>query len=274
MSPVKSVGEVLDSVQQAKAGAVDFRTNFFPSQSKLQAWIDHGEMVSEVRENAAFFFRRDRDFRHFYFCAPSLPVLQESLAAIPILKTERIVMDLVGSETALGELQAALENAGFRRYTKLQRMARAGQGLEVKAGTGDMPVVFAEKSDSRTILELVESLFDRFGEQVPPFYEINEAVANHQILAVRREGLLAGLLFFETQGLASSVRFWAVAKRFHASGVGSALMRHYLEMQNGIRRFTLWVKAGNQNAIQKYRHYGYAPDGLVDCVLANELVHQ
>ncbi len=50
------------------------------------------------------------------------------------------------------------------------------------------------------------------------------------------------------------------------------LMRHYLESHGGVRRFTLWVAAVNQNAIEKYRHYGYAPDGLVDQVLVNEMI--
>jgi RimJ/RimL family protein N-acetyltransferase len=49
-------------------------------------------------------------------------------------------------------------------------------------------------------------------------------------------------------------------------------MRHYLGAPGGIRRFTLWVNAENQNAIQKYEHYGYAADGLVDHVLANEMI--
>ena len=256
MSPVKTVGEVFDAIQQAKAGASDFRTNFFPVSAKLQGWIDHGELVSDVLEKTAFFFRRDRDFRHFYFCAPSLPALQDSLAAISALKTERIVTDLIGNETALAELFASLENAGFRRYLKLQRMARTGPGDALNSEAVDVQVGFAEKSDSQAISRLLENIFDHFGEQIPALYEVEEAAANRQILIVNRDGLLAGLLFFETQGFASAVRFWAVGKRFHAAGIGSALMRHYLRAHSEVRRFTLWVKAGNQNAIQKYGHYG------------------
>jgi ribosomal protein S18 acetylase RimI-like enzyme len=272
MNPVKTVAEVFDAIQQAKAGAADFRTNFFPVPAKLQGWIDHGELVSEIRENTVVFFRRDRDFRHLYFCAPNLPELQAALVAMSPLKTERMVTDLVGNEISLAELFACLENAGFRRYLKLQRMARTGQGGDLKSEADNLTVTCAETSDSRAILELLESLFDHFGEQIPVVHEVEAAAAGRQILIVKSDGLLAGLLFFETQGFASTVRFWAVAKRFRAAGVGSALMRHYLRAQTAVRRFTLWVKAGNQNAIQKYGHYGYAADGLVDHVLANEMI--
>jgi GNAT superfamily N-acetyltransferase len=272
MSPVKTVGDVFDAIQRAKAGASGFRTNFFPAQPKLQSWIDHGELLGEVRDGAAFFFRNDRDFRHFYFCAADLPALKKNLAAVSSLRTERIVTDLVGKESGNDELLTSLEAAGFHRRLKLQRMARAGQGGAAKPEVQNAPVVFAEKPEARAVLELIESLFDCVGEQVPALYEIEEAAVNHQIFAVKRAGVLGGILFFEAQGFASAVRFWAVAKNFHAAGVGSALMRHYLGAPGGIRRFTLWVNAANQNAIQKYEHYGYAADGLVDHVLANEMI--
>jgi len=272
MSPVKSVEGFFDAIQQAKAGAADFRTNLFPSLPKLHAWIDHGELSGEFRDGVALFFRNDRDFRHFYFCAASLPALRQALADVPGLKTERVVADLVGNETALGELLAELESAGFRRYAKLQRLARPALDDEEKKDTGNLPAVFAEKTESRAILELIESAFDRFSGQLPTLHEIETAAEERRIFAVRRDGIPAGALFFETQGVASAVRFWAVAEKCRAAGVGSALMRHYLRSQTGIRRFTLWVEAGNHDAIRKYKHYGYAPDGLTDCVLANGLV--
>ena len=45
------------------------------------------------------------------------------------------------------------------------------------------------------------------------------------MLVMKYDGALAGLLFFETQGVASTVRFWVVAEKFRARRVGSALMQ-------------------------------------------------
>jgi ribosomal protein S18 acetylase RimI-like enzyme len=185
------------------------------------------------------------------------------------LKTGRVVTDLVGNETTLSHLLPPLEQAGFRRYTRLQRMARIGRPESIAGGP---QIGFAEKADCQAVLGLIENSFDRHGEQLPMLYEIESAVESRQVLAATHDGELAGLLFFETQGLASAVRFWAVAEKFRALKVGSALIQHYFKTQNSVRRFTLWVNSGNENAIQKYRHYGYAPDGLVDQVLANEMI--
>jgi GNAT superfamily N-acetyltransferase len=83
---------------------------------------------------------------------------------------------------------------------------------------------------------------------------------------------LAAMLFFETQGFTSTVRYWVVSDKFQSRGFGSALMRHYFTLQSAVRRFILWVTIDNENALQKYRHYGYTPDGLVDHVLVNSLI--
>jgi len=269
MTPIRSAGAVFDAIAQAKAAATDLRTNFFPVQKKLETWIEHGELFGEQRDCAAFFFRRDRDFWRLYFCAANLAALQREIAMLGALQTDGVMTDLVGKESSLGELLAILETGGFRSYARLQRMTRLGQP---EAATAGSQIGFAEKEDCGAALALIEGLFDRHGEQLPTHYEIASAIENRQVLVAQNAGELAGLLFFETQGFASTIRFWAVAEKHRAAGFGSALIRHYFQSHAAVRRFTLWVDAGNEPVINKYQHYGYAPDGLTDCVLANQLI--
>jgi ribosomal protein S18 acetylase RimI-like enzyme len=270
MSPIRQAGQVFDAVQKAKADAPAFCTNFFPVESKLQGWIEHGELSGEVHAGAALFLRKDRDFHHFYFCAADEMALQRAVAAWSGWKSGPMVTDLIGNEYAVNRLSPVLEPAGFRRYTRLQRMARIGRP---ETGGHAVSADFAGKADGRTVLGLIENLFDRYGEQLPMPYEIGSAIENRQVLAARCDGAMAGLLMFETQGLASAVRFWGVAEKFRARRVGSALMQHYFQTHAVVRRFTLWVNSNNENAISKYRHYGYAPDGLVDQILANDMIN-
>ena len=88
-----------------------------------------------------------------------------------------------------------------------------------------------------------------------------------QILVIRQESVAVALLFFETQGVSSTLRFWAVSPRARSSGLGSTLLRRYLEMHPGVRRFVLWVDEANRNARDKYSRFGYSPDGLFDHIL-------
>ena len=142
MTPIGATAQVFDAIQQVKAVAPAFCTNFFPAQKKLQAWVDHGELCFETRAGAAFFFRRDRDLWHFYFCARDLEALRQQAATLTDLKSNAMAADLVGSEAVVSGMIGALETAGFRRYSQLQRMARAGQLPDGKAKAGDTEVAF------------------------------------------------------------------------------------------------------------------------------------
>ena len=272
MRPVTAVSHVFEAIQQAKTGASAFCTNFFPVQGRLQGWIDHGELLTEFRDGSAFFLRKDRDFWHFYFCAANVPSLERAMPTLPSLKSERAAVDLVGKEGALDGLLSVAESAGFRRYSRLLRLARASQPGQPQTSAGDAEVIWADENDCSAIIDLLEGSFDRYAAQLPLPYEIEGAIAARQILVIKCDGTLAALLFFETQGFTSTIRYWVVAERFRTNRFGAALIRHYFASHPAVRRFILWVTADNENAVQKYRHYGYAPDGLIDHVLVNEMI--
>jgi hypothetical protein len=272
MSPVRSAGEVLEAIQKVKAGATAFCTNFFPVQSKLESWVARDELTTEARDGVTFFLRKDRDFAHLYFCAASPSVFGRVVRQLSAIRTHKLVTDIVGPEVSLTELLGLAEQGGFRRYSRLVRLARVASAVTptpVQAAAG---IEVALNGDAPEILRLIEGSFDRFADQLPALYEIEDAIAARQILIIKQIDEIAAVLFFETQGLTSTIRYWLVAAPFHSRGLGSTLIRHYFLNQPAVRRFILWVTATNQNAVQKYQHYGYAPDGLVDHVLLSEPV--
>jgi len=271
MHLVESVSEVGAAVNRAKQGSLAYCSNFFPVTRNLENWITHRELFLQERDGVSFFFRKDRDFLHLYFCAASLALLQRAIANSPTLGSEPVVLDLVGKESALGELLGLFEGAGFRIHNRLFRMARLVPSVPRPADKeANSRVAVADKSDGQPIVDLLLRSFDRHAEQIPMLYEIEAAVAAGQIWVVRDGGVLAGLLFHETQGLTSTLRYWLVAPQFRSQRFGSWLMHRYFEAHPVIRRFLLWVVAANTDAIGKYEHYGFAPEGLVDYVLANE----
>ena len=272
MERVRDVAEVMEAVDRAKARASAFCTNLFPVRQKLQDWIDHDELFGDVLKGVACFFRRDRDFWHFYFVAPDIEMLGRALNASPQLKTERVIADVVGHEAVVGELVTVFTSVGFRPYNRLFRMVRMAQPIQVSTFPSDASIGVAETSDAEGILELLNRSFDPYAEQLPRLYEIRAAILSNQCLVAKCSGSLAGLLFFETAGYTSSVRYWLVAEDFRAQHVGSALMNRYFLSNVAVRRFLLWVIADNENAINKYHHYGYGSDGLVDHVLANGMI--
>jgi hypothetical protein len=272
MQLVQSISEVGEAVNLAKAEAPAYCANFFPAPQKLQGWIAHGELFCELADGAALLLRKDRDFWHLSFCAASPASLRRAVAAVPLLGTEPVVVDLVGQETALGDLVGLFEAAGFRRYNRLFRMARTVPPAKPPAATPDPRVAVAGKADCQPVLDLLLQSFDCRAEQIPMLYEIEAAVEAGQIRVTHCDGALAGLLFFETHGMTSTLRYWLIAPGFRAQRLGSGLIHRYFAEHPAVRRFLLWVIADNANAIGKYERYGFAPDGLVDHVLANGMI--
>src|SRR5271167_2132215 len=122
MSPLTATRQVYDAIQNVKTGATAFCTNFFPAQAKLDGWIGHGELFAESLHETAFFFRRDRGFWHWYFCAADPAALTRQTASSPVLKSEPMVVDLVGKEETLDDLLKRIEEGGFKRYGRLLRL--------------------------------------------------------------------------------------------------------------------------------------------------------
>ena len=269
MSPVTSPSQVLEAIHRVKTAAPAFCTNLFAAEPKLRDWVAYGELRAQEFEGAAFFARKDRDFSHLYFCAAEPDALARGLARLPIIGSERLAADLVGPEPSLEVLSNRMESAGFRPYSRLVRLSRTANAAALEETDR---VELAGKNDAPAILDLLEASFDRFADQLPIRYEIQAAIAQNQMLVVRQDSAIAALLHFETQGFSSVLRFWIVATPFRSAGFGSMLMRHYFASQNRVRRFILWVTAVNENAVKKYSHYGYAPDGLVDQVLVNAMI--
>lgn len=273
MTPFRTVAEVLAAIQTVKSGAGDFCTNFFPAGPKLQDWVDRRELLGDFRHNVVLLFRREREFLRLYFCGASVAALRDVLLEFPGLREERLVTDVVGNEAALAPVLDCLKVAGLLPYRQLQRMVRTDAAGEPSVARVELPVTPAGRADAPTIQSMLERAFDRYAEQLPSLSQIAAAAAGGQIVVVRIENKLAGLLFFETQGATSHLRFWLVDGAFRDRHVGAALMRHYLSAQKSVRRFLLWVIASNENAVQKYRRYGFAPDGLVDHVLVSASIY-
>jgi len=271
MSPVRTAAEVLEAIQKVKAGASAFCTNFFPVQAKLENWVTHNELRAETRDEVTFLLRKDRDFSHLYFCAANPSAFGRELAQFASSTTEKLATDLVGPEASLTELLTSAQQCGFRPYSRLVRLARVASAV-TPSHQSVAPIEVAVEPDGPAVLTFIQHAFDRFADNLPTADEIAAAIAARQIPVIRQNGAIAALLFFETQGLTSTIRYWLVEPRFHSRGFGSALIRHYFTGQPAVRRFILWVTATNENAIQKYQHYGYKPDGLVDHVLVNDTV--
>lgn len=279
MTPLPSVAAIYEQMDQARR-AGPLVTNFYPVPDKLQRSIDRGELFSMTAGNVLFVLRRDRDFLHLSFVASTAAELAAALRELVASVAETVTVDVLGPRERVAEIAELFVQAGFRGHCALHRMTKVTKpaAMSPPPAAPDPEVVFASRDDAAALAGMLETALDRHAEQIPDEDEMTRAVSDRKVLVVRSGpaigeaesrgvGSIAGLLFFERTGQSSLLRHWLVDPAHRDQRIGARLMRRYFADGKDVRRFLLWVISDNHNAIDRYRHYGYQQDGLIDQVL-------
>jgi ribosomal protein S18 acetylase RimI-like enzyme len=269
MIPVADAAWVEQRIQEIKLGAAQFTTNAFLTPAKLGAWIGSAELFGLPLSGCVFLLRKDRDFHHLYYFAASPTDLLHSLPVLDRDVPGTVVCDVVGKRADVDAVSPLLGNGGFRKLASLYRMVKimSGPGEPDAADSGVVP---AENADAQEVVHLLNTAFDPYVEQIPHPAEIAAAIGNRNILIVKRGGEVAGLLHFELAGLTATVRYWFVGPAYRGQGIASSLMRRFLAQCGKAKRVVLWVRAANDNAIARYRHFGFVSEDLADEVLIRQ----
>lgn len=271
MNQLPSVAAVYEQMDRARR-AGPLMTNFYPVPDKLQRSIDRGDLFSMTAGNVLFVLRRDRDFLHLSYLASTAADLALAVRELVASVAETVTVDVLGPRARIAEIIALFEQAGFRGQCLLERMTKVTRPEDAAPPAAPDPeIVLAGEGDGAALAAMLEAELDRFSEQIPDADEMARAASERKILIIRsgiRTGqAIAGMLFYEVTGQSSLLRHWVVDPAYRDQRIGARLMRRYFAECKDVRRFLLWVISDNHNAIDRYRHYGYQQDGLIDQVL-------
>jgi len=242
-------------------------TNWFAAPERVDEWIARGSLATLQGERAVLIFRRDNGFWRVYHVAADMVALSQILSEVcggheinGVLTT-----DLVGRATDLEGVAGIYRERGFSDHNCLIRMSRAIPAQSVEGCTEG--VVFASPEDVEEASAFLRRLLDPYTDQIPEEAEIREAAVRRNLLLVRHRKALGGLLLFETVGITSHLRYWYVDDGARNQGIGARLMHRFLSLTQASKRLILWVVRDNHDAIEKYRHYGFQPEALVDRIM-------
>ena len=180
----------------------------------------------------------------------------------------RFVVDILGRDAVREPLESVFTAAGFNVLTTLQRMSRKTPAEEYKAESG---IGLAQPDDASAVLHLLQANFIAEEEQIPCLEEIREWIIAKEILVSRGktgQGIM-GFVIFDISPAALYLRYWFVSPGIRGNGVGGKLMRAMFAIGVNTKRQYFWVKTDNENAIFRYRHYGFEFEPLKDVVLAH-----
>lgn len=241
-------------------------TNFYPNNDKIDSWISRGSIFLKDYAHSAFIVRYHMDFKYLFFISNSLKQLEIDLVNFLHAIDIDIVTEIVGTQDSNISQIELFQQHGFCLHEILVRMQTIKNEIISKSEYAD-EVENAQIKDSKRIQNFLINRLDKYSEQIPDIPEIETLINNKSILIIRKQDSIGGLLIYENTGILSHLREWHVNKDYRNEKIGSKLIKSYFNLSRECKRFILWVKNENLDAINRYKHYGYKEDKLIDQIL-------
>lgn len=249
----------LEDIDQIKEASTDFASNIYSANQLQNKTIS---MILRPTVDCCFWIVKQNGYYRLFFAGDKVSVNKK----LQSLKNEfqgPVVIDIITRQS----ICAILDNTNFKKYMTLWRLSMGKTGAASDSVT---KTAYAELSHVDEIEKLFMSEFDVLVDQIPDRSAIQEAVLRQEILVIESDHNLKGFLWYEVVGKSAYVRYWCVAPKYREQKIGGTLLKSYFAHNYACMRHILWVKENNDNAIKRYRHYGYRHDGTYDLIYVME----
>ncbi len=264
--------ELVTSIEQLQTMPAEIRslrkgfvTNFYLDPIKHSMWIAKGDCYVERIEETLFITKQSPNFWNVFYCSTSLEHFASSLRQFQKEHLGKTMMfDVVGREVQCQPMVSILQECGCKEATSLVRMTRMTEPVEYEE---DATVKKVAIEDVGTIHQLLHQFFDEKTEQIPYLEELEDYAQQGLVLICKEESRMAGFLVYEINATTLYLRYWFTHPDFRDKKVGSRLLRRFFEEGKYTKRQLFWVIRSNENAIKRYRHYGFAEENMYDYVM-------
>jgi GNAT superfamily N-acetyltransferase len=266
MDGIYNYNWITNSMIRIRAFKEGYITNFFMSEERFNLLSKHNLIYSVEYEKCIFILYKDYEFYHVYFLITDKNQLNKALSMFVEQYSKCIfVVDIIGANSSVNELSMIFEHAGFERYILLYRMVRK-ETIDVPQ-MFDAKVIFAPLEYSEQIHKLLERYFDKYSEQIPLYEEMIQWIISNNVLIIVEQEKVIGFVIFEINGVTSYLRYWFTHPDYRNQGIGSLLLRRFFHESRNTKRQLFWVISSNENAISRYKHYGFEEEQMFDQVM-------
>lgn len=263
---VDSIEDISTIIAEIRSSRMGFFTNFYLDSAKLSLLINNGDCYAERIDNSLFIVKQSSLFWNVYFCSTSLEQLVSDLPKFQKRHGQQTMMfDIVGSQEQCLPIVAGFQGCDCVIGTSFVRMKRLSD--PTSGESFDHKIIIADETKLPAINHFLHVFFDERTEQIPYREELLDFSQKGQILEYEENGVLAGFLIFEKSPSTLYLRYWFTLPDFRDKKVGSSLFRRFLEEGKDTKRQLLWVNCNNENAIKRYRHYGFTEENMFDYIM-------
>ena len=262
--------EKINSIEKLQQQLGDVRkqrfiTNFFLDPVKHSVWITKGDCHTERLGDTLFIIRKDNGFWNVFYSSANNETLSLDVKYFAAKYQEQTMMfDIVGREVQCKLLVDIFKELGFKEATSLVRMNRIAEPFEY---TRDDSIRKATEDDIPYISKLLHEFFNPQNEQIPYEEELCDYANQGHVLVCEEQGRVAGFLIYELNASTLYLRYWFTHPDYRDKKVGSRLLRRFFEEGRETKRQLFWVIRANENAIKRYKHYGFKEENMFDYVM-------
>ncbi len=265
MQIVKSFEELQQQVAEIRSLRLGFITNFFADPVKHTLWIKKGDCFTERVNNTLFIIKQNPTFRNVFYCSTTVNELGDDVHALQGKYPDLTMMfDIVGREVQCMPMVEMFKTKGCKEATSLVRMTRTTEPMDFAP---DASVRYASEKDLSIISQYLHEYFDERTEQIPYDEELMDYAQRGHVLVCEESGQIAGFVVFELNATTLYLRYWFTHPDYRDRKVGSRLLRRFFEEGKDTKRQLFWVIRTNENAIVRYKHYGFTEENMFDYVM-------
>jgi GNAT superfamily N-acetyltransferase len=245
-------------------------TNYYFDTIKSEVLINSGDLSAVTIGEVVFVLKQNGDFINLYYYAADSTELRKSLGKlVSIYPDLTAIVDVVTTEIHEDVLKVFNHN-GFNVYTSLVRMSRISDGMLIIDEITDQYLKVANKDESLEVFNQLKMFFDSKAEQLPSLDEMIKWSKNENVLVYKIENQVAGFIIYQLVGVTLYLRYWFVSPLFRERKIGSKLFNYFLLKGKYSKRQLFWVIRTNENAIVRYKHYGFKEEKMYNFVLTNK----
>lgn len=265
MQLVKSFEELQQQVAEIRTLRLGFITNFFADYVKHSLWIEKGDCFTERVNNTLLVIKQNPSFWNVFYCSTTVDALSNDLEEFQAQHPDITMMyDVVGREAQCLPLVELFQTKGCKKATSLVRMIRMTEPMDY---TPDDTVRYAAEKDLPIISQYLHKYFDEKTEQIPYDEELVDYTKQGHVLVCEEGERVAGFVIFELNATTLYLRYWFTHPDYRDRKVGSRLLRRFFEEGKDTKRQLFWVIRTNENAIVRYKHYGFTEENMFDFVM-------
>ena len=265
MQQLSSFEELQKQIAEIRALRLGSITNFFPDIVKNGLWIEKRDLFTERVNNTLFIVKQSAKFWNVFYYSTSIEALGIDLGLFQAQHSGKtLIYDLVGRQIQCQPIVELFTAKGCKEATSFVRMNRINEAMDY---TPDSTIHYATEVNLPIISKQLHQYFNEETEQIPYDEELLDYTNQNHVLVCEENGVMTGFLIFELNSTTLYLRYWFTHPDYRDRKVGSRLLRRFFEEGKNTKRQLFWVIQSNENAIKRYRHYGFKEEDMYDYVM-------